>query len=300
MPGSKESNPTELSHPEKIFWPEEGYTKQDLASFYRHIFPKLQPYISDRILTMERCPDGMNGQCFYQKEKPDSFPSNTPTKRIQNSKGSTRKSTNYVLGGAIETQMALVNLGCIPIHVTGSRAKTFPKPDWICFDLDPSSAKFSDAARAALQMQKALDQLGLHSFPKTSGSRGIHIFVPLRVGPTAEQVLKFAEQLVARVAAAYPNELTVEHSIKARGQRVYLDPFRNGSVQTVVTPYSVRRKPHAPISTPLAWSDVKPSLDPTKFNLGNYRAVFKKKDPWSDFFESRQSLTDAIRKLKNL
>lgn len=300
MPRSSKGNPTQLSHPEKVFWPEEGYTKQDLANFYRDIFPRLQPYVSDRILTMERCPDGMNGQCFYQKEKPDSFPSTTPTKRIQNSKGSTRKSTNYVLGGALETQMALVNLGCIPIHVTGSRGKTFPKPDWICFDLDPSSGKFSDAARAAFQVQKALDQLGLHSFAKTSGSRGIHIFIPLRIGPTADQVLKFAEQFVARVAAAYANELTVEHSIKARGQRVYLDPFRNGTVQTVVTPYSVRRKPHAPISTPLAWSDVKSSLDPTKFNLGNYREVFKKKDPWSDFFESRQPLTDAIRKLKNL
>ena len=299
MPRTTKSKTPDISHPEKIFWPEEGYTKLDLANFYRDIFQRLQPYLNDRILTLERCPDGMGGQCFYQKEKPASLAAAIPTKRIQNSSG-TRKSTNYVVGGALGTQIALVNLGCIPVHVCGSRAGMFPKPDWVCFDLDPSSGEFADATRAALQVKDALEKLNLNSFPKTSGSRGLHIFVPLRVGPTADQVLKFAEQFVARVAAAYPQELTVEHSIKARGQRVYLDAFRNGSVQTVVAPYSVRRKLHAPISTPLAWSEVKPSLVPAKFNLGTYREIFKKKDPWSDFFESRQSLSDAARQLKTL
>ena len=176
----------------------------------------------------------------------------------------------------------------------------FPKPDWVCFDLDPGSGAFADAARAASHVKDALDKLHLDSFPKTSGSRGLHIFVPLRLGPTADQVLQFAEQFVARVAAAHPKEMTVEHSIKARGQRVYLDAFRNGSVQTVVAPYSVRRKPHAPISTPLAWSEVKPSLVPAKFNLVNYREIFKKQDPWGGFFGSRQSLRDAARQLKTL
>ena len=112
------------------------------------------------------------------------MPANTPTKRISNVSGK-RKSTNYVLGGSIATQMALVNLGCIPVHVTGSRGKTFPKPDWICFDLDPASGKFSDAADAGRLLGELLDKLGLESFPKTSGSRGLHVFVPIRVGPTA-------------------------------------------------------------------------------------------------------------------
>lgn len=299
MPRSTTDSQLKISHPEKVFWPAEGYTKLDLAHFYRDVFPRLQPYVLDRILTLERCPDGMDGQCFYQKEKPGSLPSSTPTKRIQNRSGA-RKSTNYVVGGALGTQIGLVNLGCIPIHVFGSRARTFPKPDWICFDLDPASGDFADAARAAFQVKEALDALALISFPKTSGSRGLHIFVPLRVGPTADQVLKFAEEFVGRVAAAHPKELTIEHSIKARGRRVYLDPFRNGSVQTVVSPYSVRRKPHAPISTPLSWSEVRPSLVPAKFNLGNYQEVLKKKDPWKDFFSCRQTLTAALGRLKKL
>src|SRR3984957_8480589 len=237
---TKSASPA-ISNPHKIFWPEEGYTKQDLANFYRESFPLLLPYIKDRILTLERCPDGMSGSCFYQKEKPDSMPAETPTKRISNSNGS-RKSTNYVVGGQLAIQIAVVNLGCIPIHVTGSRASNFPKPDWICFDLDPGSGKFSDAAEAGLIVKEALDSLELESFPKTSGSRGLHVFVPIKVGPSSDDVLRFAEKVVGRLAKDHPKELTVEHAIADRGDRVYLDPFRNGAVQTVVTPYSVRRR----------------------------------------------------------
>jgi bifunctional non-homologous end joining protein LigD len=305
MPGrarvsnKSKKQPDTVSNPDKVFWPEEGYTKQNLADFYREVFPLLQPYVEDRILTLERCPDGMRGGCFYQKEKPDSMPAGTPTKRIANSSGS-RKATNYVVGGALSTQIAMVNLGCIPVHVTGSRAKTFPKPDWICFDLDPGTGKFSDAARAGSLIKEALDALKLASFPKTSGSRGLHIFVPIRVGPSSDEVLQFAENLVARVAADHSKELTVEHAIVDRGDRVYLDPFRNGAVQTVVTPYSVRRRPHAPFSMPLSWAEVKASLDPASFNLGNFRERLKRKDPWAGFFKSRQNFAEAVKRLAKL
>ena len=291
--------PIQVSNPDKVFWPEEGYKKLGLIEFYAEIFPKLQPYVADRILTMERCPDGMRGQCFYQKEMPKGMPPGTPTKLIKNV-DSSRKSTNYVVGGSLKTQLALVNLGCIAVHVSGSRAKTFPKPDWMCIDVDPSSGEFGDAARAAIHVKDALDILGLVSFAKTSGSRGLHVFVPLRVGPAAEEVLRFAERLVIRIAAAYPKELTVEHSIAARGKRVYLDPFRNGSVQTVVAPYSVRRRPRAPVSTPLYWPEVRPNLDPSTFNIESVRDRIKKADPWADFFRSRQTLTSALDKLGDI
>lgn len=288
----------EVSNPDKIFWPEEKYTKQDLANYYGDIFPLLHPYVNDRILTLERCPDGMEGQCFYQKQKPQGMPANTPTKRIQNATGK-RKATDYVLGGLLSTQLALVNLGCIPVHVAGTRAKAFPKPDWVCFDLDPSSAKFADAARVALLVREALDELSLQSYPKTSGSRGMHIFIPIRIGPRADEILKFAEELSSRLAKRHPKQITVEHSIAQRGNLVYLDPFRNGLMQTVVSPYSVRRKPHAPISTPLLWAEVTPKLDPSSFNLGNFRSRLKK-DPWSEFFANRQSLSKALANLKKI
>jgi bifunctional non-homologous end joining protein LigD len=293
------STPGVISNPDKIFWPEEKYTKGDLVRFYRDVFSLLCPYVEDHLLTLERCPDGMAGQCFYQKQKPAGMPGDTRTKKIRNATGK-RRETEYVLGGKLSTQMALVNLGCIPVHVSATRAKIFPKSDWVCFDLDPGTGKFAEAARAALMVGEALEKLGVKSFPKTSGSRGLHVFVPIRIGPTAEDVLKFAEEFCSRLAGRHPKQLTIEHSIAQRGNRVYLDPFRNGLMQTVVSPYSVRRKPHAPVSTPLAWPEVSPKLDPVSFNLGNFRARAKKKDPWVDFFSKRQSLAEAASRLKQI
>lgn len=285
-----------ISHPEKVFWPEEGYTKLDLARFYASVFPKLKPYVADRLLTMERCPDGMRGGCFYQKEAPKGLPPSTPTQMIEHQ----NRNVRYVVGGALETQIALVNLGCIPVHVWGSRAKNPQKPDWMVFDLDPGSGEFSDAAKAGLVVKEALDELHLVSFPKTSGSRGLHVFVPLRAGPDFDEVRSFAAQLCDRLAAAHPKELTVEQRIGARKGRVYLDSFRNGFGATVVAPYSVRRREKAPFSTPLAWKDVKPSLVPSDFNLGNYEKRLAAPDPWKDFFASRQSIKSAVKAVNKI
>ena len=286
--------PIKVRHPDKVYWPEEGYTKLNLIEFYQAVFPRLQPWVDDRILSLERCPDGMEGQCFFQKVKPKGMPPGTPTKRIRHVGGSSEY-TNYVVGGSLATQLALANLGCIAVHVTGSRAASPRKPDWICLDLDPQSGKFADAAKAAQYVKEALEALNLAPFAKTSGSRGLHVFVPIRTGPDADQVLEFAQSFASRVAATRPKELTVEHSIAARGQRVYLDPFRNGFGQTVVAPYSVRRRAHAPVSLPLQWMEVTPSLDPAKFNLGNYADWSKRADPWKDFFRQPQDFAKAVR-----
>jgi bifunctional non-homologous end joining protein LigD len=291
--------PIVVSHPDKVFWPEDGYTKLDLVEYYNAIFPKLSPYVKDRILTLERCVDGMGGECFFQKQIPKGMPPGTPTKRIEH-EANGGKFTDYVVGGSLTTQLALANLGCIAVHVMGSRASSPRQPDWVCFDLDPESGKFRDAARAGLHVKAALDALKLVSFAKTSGSRGLHVLVPIRTGPDANEVLVFAESFVAAVAAAHPDELTVEHSVAARRGRVYLDPFRNGFGQTVVAPYSVRRREKAAISTPLKWSEVKPTLMPSDFNMGNFAVRLKRADPWSDFFESRQSLSDAMAAVKRL
>lgn len=287
-----------LSNPDKIFWPDEGYTKRDLYNFYRAIFPKLAPYLRDRMLALERCPDGLRGSCFFQKEKPNGMPANTPTKRIEHSTGG--KIVNYVVGGSLATQLALVNLGCVAVHVMAGRAASPRKPDWVCFDLDPESKQFADAARAALYVKEALDALRLVSFAKTSGGRGIHLWAPIRVDPSSTEVLAFAKSVVFRVAAAHPKELTVEHSISARKGRVYLDPFRNGFGQTVVAPYSVRLRPKAPVSTPLNWREVKPDLVPSDFNMGNFAQRATRSDPWRDFFKERQPLKPAAALLKRL
>jgi bifunctional non-homologous end joining protein LigD len=293
------SQPIEISHPQKMLWPDEGYTKQHLAEYYRRVFPKLSPYVTDRLLTLERCPDGMRGKCFFQKQMPKPMPSGTPTKRIEHVT-TTGRFTDYVVGGSLQTQLALVNLGCIAVHVTASRRSSPRQPDWLCIDIDPESGQFADAARAGLRVKAGLETLKLRCYAKTSGSRGLHILVPIVVGPDANDVLAFAESFVARVAAAHPDDLTVAHSIAARRGRVYLDPFRNGFGQTVVAPYSVRRRKGAPISIPLRWSEVRSTLIPSDFNIGNCATWLRRADPWSDFFEDRQSLNDATRLLTRL
>jgi len=261
-----------------------------LARFYDGVFAKLRPYVDDRLLSLERCPDGMRGSCFYQKAAPKGLPEGTPRQRIHHQ----NRDVDYVVGGLKDTQLALANLGCIPVHVWASRASHPQQPDWMVFDLDPTSGKFADAAKAGLVVKKELDALGLTSFAKTSGSRGLHVFVPLKLGPSFDEVLAFAKQICERMSAEHPKELTVEQRIEARGQRVYLDAFRNTFGGTVVAPYSVRRREKAPFSMPLDWSDVKPSLDPADFNLGNYEKVLAAADPWKDFFKSRQSLKTRV------
>lgn len=288
-----------LSNPGKVFWPDELYTKLDLASFYQTVFPRLAPYVKERLLSLERCPDGMRGECFYQKEKPKGMPPATPTKRIGHATGG-GKFTNYVVGGSLATQIALVNLGCIAVHVMATRASSPRQPDWVCIDIDPGSGEFRDAAQAGFYVKELLDFLKLVSFAKTSGGRGMHVMVPIRRGPDADEVLAFARALGVRVASNHPDQVTVEHSIAARRGRVYLDPFRNGFGQTVVAPYSVRRQAHAPVSTPLAWSEISPDLVPSSFNLGNFESRLKKSDPWKDFFRKRQSLKTAARLLQKL
>ena len=279
-----------LSSPGKVFWPEEGYTKLDLARFYEEIFPALAPFMKDRLLSLERCPDGMLGECFYQREKPKGMPTRTPTKTIAHAKGT----TNYVVGGALATQISLVDLGCISIHMWNARTFTPHRPDWVCFDIDPLD-KFVDAVGAALKLKAALDGHDLVSYVKTSGKRGLHVFVPIHPEHDNDEVRAFADQLSHELALAFPAELTVEPHIAAREGRVYLDSFRNGFSQTVVSPYCVRRALGAPVSTPLSWSEVLPSLNPANFNMGNFHERLQKKDPWADFFANRQSLAKAMK-----
>jgi bifunctional non-homologous end joining protein LigD len=284
-----------LTHPDKLYWPEEGYTKRDLVAYYAAVFPRLRPWVRDRMLALERCPEGMRGTCFFQKEKPTGLPAATRTQKIAHQS----RATNYVVGGSRATQLALANLGVIAIHLWNARAAAPRQPDWLCFDLDPPDGRFAAAVQAAWSVRELLDRLGLMSYPKTTGGKGLHVFVPLRRGPDADVVLGFARRVSERLARDTPESFTVEIRKQARGGRLYLDAQRNAFAQTVVAPYSVRHRRGATISTPLAWSEVDARLDPAAFHLGNFLAL-RRGDPWADFFRNRQSLTAALRTLESL
>ncbi len=281
--------PVPITHPDRVLFPGDGYTKRDLAEFYDLVFPKLRPWVDDRLLSLERCPQGVRGPCFFQKEAPAGMPPGTPTKAIRHANGITR----YVVGGDKKTQLALANLGCIAIHVWGSRASMPRQPDWVCFDLDPGSKGMPSAVLAAIRVREELEARKLVPFVKTSGGKGLHVFAPIRPGPDADDVLAFARRIGERIAEKEPAFFTVETRIAKRRGRLYLDAARNAFAQTVVPPYSVRVRPHAPVSTPLDWSELEPSLDPTKFHIGNFARRLEKADPWASFWKRRRALPSA-------
>jgi bifunctional non-homologous end joining protein LigD len=271
-----------ISNPDKVWWPDEGITKADIARYYHAISPLLLPWMRDRPLTAERCPDGMLGGCFYRKNFPEgNIPVGAPRLRLRAE--STGKDVNYLVGGNLEALLGLVRVGCIAMHIMNSRVGSVREADWLAFDLDPSSGEFSDTVRSGLALRTVLDENGLVSFPKTSGSRGLHVFVPLRAGHSQDEVTTYAVRIGEELARREPDLVTMEHRKSARGARVYADPFRNAYLQTIVTPYSVRRRPHAPVSTPLAWDEVTPKLGPSRFTIRTLDKRVAKGDPWADF-----------------
>jgi bifunctional non-homologous end joining protein LigD len=279
-----------VSHPDKLWWPDEGITKLEVIRFYADIAPRLSPWMKDRPLVAERCPEGMRGACFFQKDFPRGLPAGVPTIPIVAE--STGRTVRYVVGGSRKTLLSLVNLGCITIHLMNCRRRSLQKPDWMAFDLDPSSGSFADAARAGLLLQTILDELRIRSYPKTSGGRGLHVLVPLRPSPTQAEVRAFAQRIGRIMAERAPALVTTEMSPARRLGRVFADALRNAFGQTIASPYSVRRRPRAPVSTPLAWPEVDPTLDPTQYNLRTLGRRLADPDPWADFWTERQPLPE--------
>ena len=280
-----------ISNPDKVWWPDDGITKSDIARFYDGIWSHLSPWLRDRPLTAERCPDGLAGSCFYQKDFPEDKP--PPGPRLVLRATTTGKDVRYVVGGSRATLISMVNLGCIAIHVMTSRATKINEVDWLAFDMDPPES-FADAARAALALRRVLDEVKLVSYPKTSGSKGVHVFAPLRAGVTQQEATATAVALGEELARREPDIVTVEFSKARRGGRVFADAMRNAPGQTIVPPYSVRRRPRAPVSTPLAWDELSPRLDPAAFNVRTFAKRMAGDDPWSDFWRRRQALPKTL------
>jgi len=277
-----------ISNPEKLWWPDEKISKIDVAKFYDAISGSILPWLKGRPLTAERCPDGMSGPCFFQKNFESGLPAGVPTVPIPTENA--RKMVHYVIGGSRRALLAMVNLGCIAVHVMNCRKDALARPDWVAFDLDPGSGKFADAAKAGKILLEVLEALGVRSYPKTSGSRGLHVFVPLRRGPTQDEVRAFAASVGKILAKKAPQLVTVEMSKAKRRGRVFADALRNAFGQTIVSPYSVRRRPLAPISTPLDWSEVDPKLEPSVFNIRTFEQRLSGPNPWADFWKRRQRL----------
>jgi bifunctional non-homologous end joining protein LigD len=281
-----------IKHADKVWWPDDGIIKLDVARHYAAVAPRMLRGLEDRPLTAERCPDGIGGECFFQKNVEHDSGFNLPTRAIpaQNAE----EIVHYVVGGSLKTLLALFNLGCIAVHVMNCRVSSLDRPDWLAFDLDPSTGKFADAVEAAVVLHQILDELQLRSYPKTTGGRGIHVLVPLRLGRSQEQVRAFAHKVCQEMVRRSPNSITLEVSKAERHGRVFADWIRNAYGQTIVAPYSLRCRPGATVSTPLDWAEVTPALDPRSFTIRTIQARLEGGDPWSDFWTARQRLPDDL------
>jgi bifunctional non-homologous end joining protein LigD len=287
-----------ITHPDKILWPGEGYTKADLIGYYRAIAPLLLPHLKDRPLILKRYPNGIESPPFYQHDV-KSAPAFVKTIPVKEPDGSV---IHYVLCQNEETLVWLANMGVIPQNPWLSRHPRLSRPDWIVFDLDPQEVAFPEVCSLASYLKEILDGLGLKSFPKTSGSRGIHIYVPLKPIYDFSQSLDFAQLVAAYAEREKPDAFTVERSLKIRKRdRVYLDCMQNSEGKSVASVYSVREKPGATVSAPLDWPELKKKIRMEDFDIRTMpKRVAKKGDLFADVLKSGNALEGALKKLERL
>ncbi len=291
-----------LSNLDKPFWPDEGIAKGDLLAYYRDIAPVLVPHLRDRPFTMKRYPDGWNGKFFFQKDAPKHMPDWIPTRQFEASTRDRPPQRRLIDFALVNDELALlwmVNMGCIDMNTWYSRVDKPSRPDWVLFDLDPSpDVGFPETIQVALLIKQMLDLLGLESFPKTSGSEGIHILVPVARRHTYAQTREFSEIVAGALARAHPGLATTEWT-KAKRRGVLIDSNQNGEGKTIASAYSVRPKPGAPVSTPLRWAEVNESLDPAAFTMeAVLDRVARHGDLLAGALASKQSLAAALKTLR--
>ena len=266
--GSKRVKLTNLQKP---FWPDDGITKRDLLQYYADVSPVLLPHLCDRAMVMKRYPNGALGKCFFMKRVPDPHPDWLETCAIEHASGSV---IDFPVVQDLASLLWVVNLGCIDLNQWYARCDDVNRPDYVHFDLDPvPGAGFAKVLDAALVVRDALETLGMSPLVKTTGSSGVHIYVPIVRGPLQKQVWTFAKALAQALAEKHPKILTAEYRIAKRPRgRVLVDYNQNAWGRTLASIYSVRPKPRAPVSTPLEWKEVEAGLELADFRIDNVPA----------------------------
>lgn len=270
-----------LTHLDKPFWPDEGLTKRDLLQYYADISPFLLPHLVDRPMTMKRYPNGAYGEFFFMKRAPSARPDWLQTCSVHHPSGNV---IDYPLVNDIAALLWVINLGCIDLNPSYARCGDVDHPDVLHFDLDPvPGATFETVLDAALLVHDALDALHIPNYAKTTGSRGIHVYVPIEHGPDQREVWQFARRFASAVEKRAPKLVTTVYKVSARARgRVLIDYNQNQWGRTLASVYSVRPKPRAPVSMPVTWSEVERGFRIEQFRLENaVQRVRAKGDLWA-------------------
>ncbi|HEX6201622.1 MAG TPA: non-homologous end-joining DNA ligase [Thermoanaerobaculia bacterium] len=273
-----------LTNLDKVFWPDSGITKGDLLRYYEAVAPVLVPHTADRAMVMKRYPNGIDGKHFFMKRTPSHAPGWLVTCPISHGPGNV---IEFPVADDLAALLWLINAGCIDLNPWYSRCDDTDRPDFLHFDLDPVEGEppvpFARVREAALVVRDALVDLGMQPFVKTTGSRGLHVYVAIERGPVQKEVWRFAKALAKALAERHPELLTAEYRIADRpAGRVLVDYNQNAWGRTLASVYSVRPRPRAPVSTPVGWDEVEAGVEIADFRLDNVPArVAERGDLWA-------------------
>jgi bifunctional non-homologous end joining protein LigD len=277
-----------LTSLDRVYWPEQKLTKFDLLCYYLKVADQIMLFLEGRPAILQRWPRGINAPMFFQQDL-ESAPAFIKTVRLTNQEG---RELDYAVYTTTASLLHFVNLGTIEQHQWHSTTKRLNRPDWIAIDLDPKQAPWENVLKVALVVKEVCDEIGLRAFPKTSGSSGIHIYLPLEPKNEYDKVADYARMLAGEVARRVPDKATIERSLsKRKRDQVYVDSMQNARGKSLASVLTVRAKPKATVSMPLTWQQIKRGAKITDFTLENVPSLLAKKgNPWSSFFSDRQSL----------
>ncbi len=288
-----------FSNLKKIFWIKEGITKGDMLRYYQEIMPYIFPYMKDRPQSLNRFPNGIHGESFYQKNMAGKV--EPWIKTFRRFSESATEDKDFMICSNEASLLYMVNLGCIELNPWHSRVETPHYPDWSVIDLDPGDISFEKVIETALVVKKVLDSLQVSSFPKTSGSTGIHIYVPLGAKYNYEQSKQFAELVAHLVHEELPSFTSLIRNPQKRKDKIYIDYLQNRPIQTICAPYSIRPKPGATVSAPLHWSEVKKGLKMEQFTIHNiHERVQREGDLFGGVLGAGMDLNNVLKKLSGL
>src|SRR5215831_3551289 len=277
-----------LTSLDRVYWPAEKITKFDLLCYYLRIGPYLMPFLKERPAILQRYPRGIKAPMFFQQDT-STAPPFIKTIHLVNQEG---RELNYSVYTTIGSLLHFVNLGTIEQHPWHSTLRHLDKPDYLMLDLDPKQAPWQNVLEVALICKQVLDELGVPAFPKTSGSSGIHIYLPLKPKLAFPKAAAIAEGLAAEVAQRAPKIATIQRSLaKREKQQVYVDALQNARGKTIAAAFSARARDGATVSMPLTWNQIKKGIRISDFSIRNVPALIKKQgNAWADFFSSQQTL----------
>ena len=284
-----------LSHPEKLLYPEAKLAKQDLARYYESIAEWILPQVTDRPLSLVRCPDGWSGECFYQKHESKSV--NPAVTRMVVPEGGGK--ATYMAANSVSALVALTQWGVLELHPWGSRKPRLDRPDRLIFDFDPDDAvSWDELVSAVGVLRTLLSDLGLSGFLKTTGGKGLHVVLPIRATLDWDQAKGFAKAVADLMARTFPDRFLAVMSKSRRKGKIFIDYLRNASGATAIAPYSLRARANAPVATPIGWDELSQDVRFDHFNLRTVptRLSALRSDPWADFLELRQSISKAMFK----